>query len=375
MERETRPGAMLTLRALNRASLERQMLLRRARMSVPDAIERLVGMQAQTPQSAYIGLWDRIEGFRPDDLADRLVDRSVVRMALMRGTIHMVTARDAWGLRPLVQPVLDRVRKSLGKRRVGVDTDELIAMGRAFVDEQPRTFKALGDHLLTRWPDRDRFALEQTIRTEVPLVQVPPRGLWGKSGAIAHTSIESWLGEPPSEVLTLDAMVLRYLGAFGPASVMDAQAWCGLTRLSEVFDRLRPGLLTIRDETGRELFDLPEAPRPDPGTPAPPRFLYDYENLLLSYADRSRAIGPELTHRITARTQDTLNTFSLDGFVAGLWAIRRSRGTATMEITPIRPLSAADVAALSEEGMALLAFAAADGSSHDIQVRDRDATV
>ena len=127
-------------------------------------------------------------------------------MALMRGTIHLVTARDAWGLRPLVQPVMDRVQKGqFGKRLAGVDLDEVVAMGRAFVDEQPRTFKALGDHLLTRWPDRDRFALEQAVRTGVPLVQVPPRGLWGRSGPIAHTSIEAWLGEqPPEELPTID---------------------------------------------------------------------------------------------------------------------------------------------------------------------------
>ena len=119
-------------------------------------------------------------------------------MALMRGTIHLVTARDAWGLRPLVQPVMDRVQQGqFGRRLVGVDVDEVVAMGRAFVDEQPRTFKSLGDHLLTRWPDRDRFALEQAVRTCVPLIQVPPRGLWGRSGPIAHTSIEAWLGEPP----------------------------------------------------------------------------------------------------------------------------------------------------------------------------------
>jgi hypothetical protein len=328
------PGTTLDLRALNRATLDRQLLLQRSAMTVPEALERLVGMQAQTPHTAYVGLWDRLAGFRPDQLSDRLVDRSVVRLALMRGTIHLVTARDAWGLRPLVQPVLDRAQKGqFGKRLAGVDTDALVAIGRAFVDERPRTFKELGDHLLQHWPDRDRLALEQAIRTGVPLVQVPPRGLWGRSGPIAHTSIEAWLGDPPSERPTLDTMVLRYLGAFGPASVMDAQAWCGLTKLREVFERLRPGLAVYRDETGRELFDLPDAPRPDPDTPAPPRFLYDYENLLLSYADRSRAIAPELARGVTIGTQESLSTFTIDGFVAGFWAIRRERGTATLVIT------------------------------------------
>ena len=255
------------------------------------------------------------------------MDRRVVRLALMRGTIHMVTARDAWGLRPLVQPVLDRVQKGqFNKRLVGVDLDEVVAMGRAFVDAEPRTFKALGDHLLTRWPDRDRFALEQQVRTAVPLIQVPPRGLWGRSGPIAHTSIEAWLGTPPADRPDLDALVLRYLRAFGPASVMDVQAWCGLTRLSEVVDRLRPGLVSFRDESGRELFDLPEAPRPDPDTPAPPRFLYDFENMLLSYADRTRAITAEVARAAAPVTQESISTFTVDGFVAGTWRVERERG-------------------------------------------------
>lgn len=365
------PGATLSLRALNRATLDRQLLLRRSTTTVLEVIERLVGMQAQTPHTAYVGLWDRLEGFRPEQLSDRLVDRSVVRMALMRGTIHLVTADDAWGLRPLVQPVLDRVQQGqFGKRLAGVDAGGLVEVGRAFVDEQPRTFRELGDHLLTRWPDRDRFALEQAIRTGVPLVQVPPRGIWGRSGPIAHTSIEAWLGDTPPVRPTIDAMVIRYLGAFGPASVMDAQAWCGLTKLREVFERLRPGLAVFRDPTGRELFDLPGAPRPDPDTPAPPRFLYDYENLLLSYADRSRTILPELVRGTGSRTQESLSTFTLDGFVAGTWAIRRERGTATLVITPVERLAKRHAAALTDEGTGLLAFAAADAAVHEVRIAE-----
>ena len=358
----------LSLRALNRATLDRQLLLRRSTLSVPATLEHLVGMQAQTPHTAYVGLWTRLVDFRGEQLSDLLVDRSVVRMALMRGTIHLVTARDAWGLRPLVQPVMDRVQKGqFGVRLAGVDLDEVVAMGRAFVDEEPRTFKALGDHLLTRWPERDRFGLEQAVRTGVPLVQVPPRGLWGRSGPIAHTSIEAWLGGPPAELPTIDVVVTRYLAAFGPASVMDAQAWCGLTKLAEVFERLRPELVTFRDERGRELFDLPAAPRPDADTPVPPRFLYDFENMLLSYADRSRAIAPELVRGIDTRTQESLSTFTLDGFVAGAWGVQRDRGRATLTITPVTHLSKTDATALADEGAGLLAFLAAETTDRDIR--------
>ncbi len=362
---------MLSHRALNRATLARQMLLERSAATVPEAIEQLVGLQAQTPHTAYVGLWTRLVGFRPERLADRLVDRSVVRVALMRGTIHLVTARDAWQLRPLVQPVLDRVQGSqFGRRLEGIDTVALVARGRAFVEQEPRTFKALGDHLLERWPDHDRLAMEQAIRTAVPLIQVPPRGLWGRSGPIAHTSIEAWLGSQPAPSLTLDGMVGRYLGAFGPASVMDAQAWCGLTRLGEVFDRLRPQLIVFRDESGREVFDLPDAPRPDPDTPAPPRFLYDYENLLLSYADRSRVIVSAEVARIEVRTNESISTFLVDGRVSGTWKLERDKGRATLLIKPIRELSTSDLDALSAEGQRLLDFLAPDAADRDVRTAD-----
>ena len=357
MSRQATGDPILSVRALNRATLARQHLLHRTSLPVLDLIEALVGLQAQTPHTAYVGLWTRLEDFRAEELSDRLLDRSVVRLALMRGTIHLVTARDAWGLRPLVQPVLDRAFKGqFGRRLAGVDTAEVVAMGRAFVDAEPRSFRALGDHLLTRWPDRDRAALEQAVRAGVPLIQVPPRGVWGRNGPIAHTSIEAWLGEPPPALPTLDELVRRYLGAFGPASVMDAQAWCGLTRLGDVFERLRPELRTFRDDNGRELFDLPDAPRPDPDTPAPVRFLYDFENLLLSYADRSRAMPPGSERDLGARTQESLNTFTVDGFVRGTWRAEGTRDGATLVVTPSRTLSAVETSALVAEGDGLLRF-------------------
>ncbi len=340
-------------------------------MGIPEAIEHLVGLQAQTPHTAYTGLWTRLAHFEGEQLSSLLLDRSVVRMALMRGTIHLVTARDAWGLRPLVQPVLDQVQKGQSsKRLVGVDEGAVIEMGRTFVDQEPRTFKALGDHLLTCWPDSDRFALEQAVRTGVPLVQVPPRGLWGRSGPIAHTSIEAWLGEPPAEPMTRQTLVRRYLGAFGPASVMDAQAWCGLTRLGEVFDGLRSSLLTFRDERGRELFDLPDAPRPDSRTPAPARFLYDFENILLSYADRSRSIPPGAVRSIATPTNEPISTFTLDGFVAGTWRVERERGVASLTLKPLGRLSKSDAAALSDEGERLLAFMATEAADRRIRVAE-----
>jgi hypothetical protein len=292
-----------------------------------------------------------------------LVDRSVVRLALMRGTIHLVTARDAWDLRPLVQPVMDRVQQGqFGKRLVGVDTAEVVAMGRAFVDEQPRTFKQLGDHLLTRWPGRDRMALEQTVRTHVPLIQVPPRGLWGRSGPVAHTSIESWLGERPAGApMTLDEMVLRYLRAFGPASVADMRTWSWLTGLRAVVDRVRPRLRTLRDERGRELLDDPDAAIADPDAEAPIRFLPEYDNLLLSHEDRSRMAGPWYPKVVYSR-----GAVLVDGFVAAGWYVTRARDTATLTVDLFTDPSSAERAAIETEASALLGFIAAEASERDV---------
>jgi Winged helix DNA-binding domain len=358
---------ILSRRALGRATLARQLLLERSPMPVLAAVDHLVGLQAQTPHTAYTGLWSRLDAFDPTELGQALTDRSVVRMALMRSTIHLVTARDAWGLRALLQPVSDRMfRGQFGRRLEGIDTGALVAAGRAFVDTEPRTFKQLGDHLLEQWPGRDRLALEIAIRTAVPLIQVPPRAVWGRSGPVAHTSIETWLGAPPADTLTIDEMVRRYLAAFGPASVMDAQAWCGLTRLREVFERLRPELAIFVDETGRELFDVPTAPRPPEDTPSPVRYLYDYDNVLLSHADRSRMLPTGPTRPVEMRDNEPVSAFLVDGVVAGIWRVKRDRQTARLTLSPTVAIDRSDRRALEAEGDRLLTFLTDGVGSRDV---------
>jgi hypothetical protein len=359
---------VLGRRALNRATLARQLLLRRWELPLLEAIERLGGLQAQTTATWYHGLWARLEGFQPERLADLLRERQVVRIALMRSTIHLVTARDCLAWRPLVQPVIERsMRGNFGRHLEGLDTAALVAAGRELVEQRPRTFAELGRLLAEQWPGRDPAALAQAIRAWVPLVQVPPRGLWGASGPAAHTSAEAWLGRPLAPEPSLEDLVLRYLAAFGPASVGDAQQWSGLTRLGEVLERLRPRLVTFRDEQGRELFDLPDAPRPDPGTPAPPRFLYDFDNLLLSHADRSRVITDGYHSQGFTLDGPMPCIVLVDGFTNGTWRIARQRGAATLTIQPFTHLSADETAALTQEGARLLAFAAATARTHDIQ--------
>jgi len=335
---------------------------------IGSTLGHLVGMQAQTPHTAYVGLWTRLEGFRGDDLSTLLLDRSVVRMALMRGTIHLVTEADACGLRPLVQPVMDRVQKSqFGKRLAGVDLGEVLAMGRAFVDEQPRTFKALGDHLLTRWPHRDRFGLEQAVRTGVPLVQVPPRGLWSRGGAPAVVPAETWLHGVRAEPLSMPGLVRRYLAAYGPASVQDAQTFTGVTGLRAVFEELRPELLAFRDEEGGELFDLPDAPRPTARTKTPARFLPEFDNILLSHARRERIL-PEGTMSLLSLGNGLKPAFLVDGFVAGTWKLTTRGRTARLEVRPFERPSRVQRGELEEEGRRLLGFAARGAARTEVSL-------
>jgi DNA glycosylase AlkZ-like len=351
-------GDVLGRRALNRALLERQMLSSRRKISAFDAIEHLVGMQAQAPIPPYIGLWTRIDGFDPDELSRLITDRDVVRIALMRNTVHLVSARDCLRLRPLLQTVIER---GLYARRAdieGVDVEDLASAGRTLLEEQPRTARELGALIEERWPERDPTALARAVRHLLPLVQVPPRGVWGKSGQTTHTTAEAWLGRPLDPTYSPDEMVLRYLGAFGPASVKDAQTWCGLTRLDRVFERLRSSLHSFRDERGKELFDLPEAPRLDPNVPAPPRFLPEFDNLILSHADRTRVIAEEHRKALTSRNGMVPAVVLLDGFVRATWKTERARGRAMLVIEPFETLCSRDQDALTDEGERLLGFVA-----------------
>ncbi|MFD3678172.1 winged helix DNA-binding domain-containing protein [Streptomyces sp. NPDC058613] len=318
--RTTHP--VLDTRALNRATLARQLLLSRAEMSARDAVGHLLGLQAQNVKPPYFQLHARLAGFRPAELAGLMESRDVVRMVTMRSTIHTHTAHDALTLRPLVQPARDREVAYFRKGLVGVDLDSLAERSRVFVEAEPRTMGEIRGELLRHWPDADPQSLSVAARCLLPLVQVTPRGVWGRSGQVRLTTVESWLGKPAAPAQPVDDVVRRYLAAFGPASVKDMQLWAGLTRLKDAFERLRPELDVFQDENGVELFDLPDAPRPDPGTPAPPRFLPEFDNLLLSHADRSRVVDPAIKGRTWTGNQAHC-TLLVDGFLAGLWKMER----------------------------------------------------
>ncbi|MET9411037.1 winged helix DNA-binding domain-containing protein [Streptomyces sp. NPDC002935] len=361
MTKTTATAPVLGTRALNRATLDRQLLLRRSPLSATAAVEHLLGLQAQNVKPPYYALAARLEGFRPEQLSAAMGARDVVRIVTMRSTIHTHTAEDALTLRPLVQAARDRELGQFRKGLVGVDLDRLAAISRELVEVEPRTMKQLREALLTEWPDADPFALSIAARCTLPLVQVTPRGLWGRSGQVALTTAEHWLGRPAGPAPAPDATVLRYLAAFGPASVKDMQTWAGLTRLREVFERLRPRLVTFRDESGGELFDLPDASRPDADTPAPPRLLPEFDNLLLSHADRSRVVPTDLKGR-TWQGNQAYCTLLVDGFLSGLWKLEEG----ALVVEPFGRLTKAQRDEVTAEGERMLT-AMHDGEEYAVR--------
>ncbi|MEA2353390.1 MAG: hypothetical protein QOJ14_1804, partial [Thermoleophilaceae bacterium] len=344
-------GAVLGPRALNRALLERQLLLRRCDRSAAEALQYLVGLQSQNPNAPYIALWTRLANFEPDELAELVVARKVVRVALMRWTLHLVTARDCLALRPVLQPVMERrMRACFGRHLGAVELTRLVELGRALVEEEPRTLGDVGQLLAAEWPGHEPRALANALSALTPLVHVPPRGIWGRNGRATQTTAQRWLGRPLERSTEPDELVLRYLAAFGPASVADIRAWSGLSGLACVMARLRPQLRSFRDEQGRELLDVLDGPLPDPDTPAPVRFLPESDNAVLAHAERSRIDWDPDRRRAMPRT------FLVDGFIGGTWRLIRSRRMVNIEITPFASLAREDRVALAEEGLRLLGF-------------------
>ncbi|KJK55046.1 hypothetical protein UK12_31130 [Saccharothrix sp. ST-888] len=345
---------VLGARALGRALLARQHLLARSATTPAVMLGHLVGLQAQAaPEPPYLGLWSRLEGFHPSELSELIERREAVRIALHRATIHLVTAEDCLALRPLLQPVQDRgFAGNWGKRLGGEDPAAVHARGRVLVEQEPRTFQQLGQLLAPDFPRAEPAALAQAVRTGLALVQVPPRGLWGRGGPAAHTTAEHWLGRRLDPAPSVERLVLRYLAAFGPASAADVRKWCGLTGLGPVLTRLAPQLELFRDERGRTLYDLPQAPRPPEDTPAPVRLLAPFDNLLLSHDDRTRVLPEEYRPRIMTQNGIVLGSVLVDGLVAGSW---RSDG-GTLRIRPFAPLGRQARAGLVDEGERLLAF-------------------
>ena len=363
----------LSARALNRATLARQMLLERADATPLEAVERLVGLQAQEPLDPYTALWSRLRGFRPEALGRLLERREAVRVVVMRSTIHLVSAADCRTLRPLMQPVVDAElarHPEWAPGLEGVDLAPVLAAAREELAAGPLTPSRLRARLAERFPDLDAAAMGGACRCLIALVQVPPRGVWGRSGGVTVATAEDWLGAPLDPAPSIDAVVLRYLAAFGPAAPADASAWSRLAGMREVFERLRPRLRAFRDERGRELLDLPDAPLPDPATPAPPRFLPEYDNALLSHADRSRVVAPEARARLAGAIGGLgWGSVLVDGRAAALWRLERERGAGRAELRVVHAgLATRAAASVAAEGRRLLRLLAADADEREVRL-------
>jgi len=369
--RRAATSRVLDRRTLNRTLLARQLLLRREARPVLEAVEHLVGLQAQVPADPYVGLWSRIQPFDPEELGQLITERRVLRAPLMRATIHLVTDRDVLALYPVMRPILRRTFSSqspYGRNLAGVDLDAVVAAGRALIEERPRTRAALRSLLGPRWPDRDPASLAQAVTYLLPLTQVPPRGVWKRAGQAKWATIEAWLGRSLAIDTSAEPVILRYLAAFGPATVGDIRTWCGLSGIREVIERLRPRLRTFRDESGRELWDAPDAPIPDPDTPAPVRFLPEYDNIVLSHDDRSRIIDADDRRRVlSAAYEGSFGTILIDGFARGTWRIARQAGRASLRIGILDPMSASDLDDVTTEGERLLAFVEPDAETREVQ--------
>lgn len=355
----------LSNRQLNRATLARQLLLERADMGLVEAVDWLIGLQGQVSEGPYQGLWSRLKGFRHEDLTRLIVDRTLVRATSLRSTLHLHTVDDLIGLRPQVQPVLDRLWKSaFGNRRFG--GNDIAAVHRAGVNllnGGPLTGGQLGKALLEQFPAGDPLAKSVLLQVKEILVQIPPTRIWGSGHAPILTRIENWVPPPYERELSLADIVIRYLRAYGPASVADMQAWSGLTKLGDFVAALRARLVEFVGEDGRTLFDLPDAPRPEADVPAPPRFLPVYDNAFLGYHTRYRMLEESVMQRINILAEYKPAVL-VDGMISAGWTIERDKNSVLLSIEPYRRLTKREAAEVEAEGLAFLRFMEPNAGSY-----------
>ena len=340
----------LSTRALTRTLWLRQQLVpgQRSVVGVPEMVEHLIGLQAQDNLPPYLSLAARIDGFAPADLSDRLEDRTLVRFFSMRGTVHVLTADDALQLRGWVQPALDRVSATNQTSRPArhLTTEQLHSVVRAFLDDGPKPLTEIGQALAEVHPDVPEVALRHVTRERLPLVQVPPRGLWKRSGGVVYAYADRYLGRPFTEV-EIEDLVVRYLAAYGPATAADMTKWSLVTRLGPVFSAMAKDgrLTTCTDEKGRTLFDVPGAPIAPEDLELPTVLLGMYDNLFLSHADRDRIATDEARKAWMGVNGGVGSTLFVDGLLAGLWRVEDGR----IQAEPFRKLTPAQRRGVDQE--------------------------
>lgn len=348
---------MLTRRVLNRTLLTRQRLLERSAMGVPQMCEHLVGLQAQDMLPPFVGLWNRISAFDPGVVSAGLQDRSLARITLMRGTIHLVTARDALRIAPHIQAQLEKIPFRKGFHygaTVGMDPEQVRGYGDQALGTEPVAAAELRCRAQQIWPDRDGQALLQTWLYQLPVMQTPPRGMWRRSDRPIWARTESWLGAPFDENYHVGELILRYLRAFGPATTSDMQTWSRLTGLREIVAGLGDQVRSYASESGGVRYDVVDGELADPDCPAPVRFLGWFDNVLLSHKDRRHIIGenPSALSNFAVNVAAVL----VDGYVSGWYKVHVSSHAAIVKLLPLRPFTQAERAEIMTEAMALLGF-------------------
>jgi hypothetical protein len=373
--RATVDAPVITLRELNRATLARQMLLERAAFPVVTAIERLAALQAQWAPSPYLALWTRLRNFDRESLWSAIEKKhTVIRARLMRGTLHLVSARDFYAYAVATQ---DLQRGAWNRLQVGrgVDPKAVARLAVAFA-RQPRTKEDVVAHLTERlgsFGGPYTWLIWRFVSAHADLVSAPPGGHWAYGGTNApYVAARHWItgGSRPAEDDALRLLINRYLAAFGPASLADIAQFAGQVppRIRPVLERIAPSLRRFTDEQGRTLYDLPRAPRPGADVNAPVRFLPRYDELLIGYEHRDRVIAPK--HRAAVYTKNAIieAVFLVDGLAAGTWALERTKSDAVLRIRPFGALGRADRAAATLEGEALARFMAPDARTHRARI-------
>lgn len=346
----------LSARAVNRATLARQMLLERHDLTAVKGVEQLAGMQAQEPKHPYAGLWTRLRDFDAAELTKAVEDRKVVRATTMRGTLHLMSAKDFLAFRSTLEPMLAGAMSVLAERSEGVEPDEVVKAAHQVLADGPLTFTQIRSALSERFPGLNERALGYTTRMLAPLVMAPNGSRYGYPANAPFTLAEDWLGKAPAKRAAPKKLVLRYLAAFGPATPADFQTWSGLKNAKPVFDELAGELLVLEDAAGKDLYDVPDAPRPDEDTEAPVRFLPEFDNVLLSHAKRTRIIADAHRPAVFTKNLRIKSTYLVDGMVSGLWTASLKRGVATLQLTPFGTTTKKVRGELEKEGTSLLAF-------------------
>jgi len=352
------PERLFTRRGLNRALLERQLLLERKPLRATQAVERLGGLQAQSAPSPYLSLWTRLEGFERDELTKALTERRLVKALLQRGTLHVAAPRTYWAMMTVRKTLAASLWPASYEARLpSARIAQIAELLQAELDGRELTYKevqaVLEPHATEGVPPT---FLWRRVQGYSDVIHVPPSGIWGYGGRGVYTAAAGKVrGTPPAPTEAFDQVVRIYLSAFGPATKQDVGQWAGVPRMKPIAASLgRLSLRTFASEGGKVLYDLARAPLPDPDTPAPPRLVPRFDNLVLSHADRSRILGDIPPSRIVTNNGLVHATILVDGMVAGTWQLEQGR----VVLEPFGKLDAGVKRRLKEEADRLEDFVA-----------------